>query len=113
MHGQCPSVPPPVGTGSLPLCRGAGGEGYFEGGGRLVNMRTLFAVVGIGVLLIAAPQREASAAGALQTVNLATNASGQSGYLAALIEAKGISKAHGLKINNLMMDFVETANALR
>jgi ABC-type nitrate/sulfonate/bicarbonate transport system substrate-binding protein len=48
-----------------------------------------------------------------QAVAIATNAAGQTGYLAAVIEAKGISKAHGLKINNLMMDFTEAANALR
>ncbi len=73
--------------------------------------RTLLAAV-IVILTAVTPAR-VKAAAALQTVDVATNASGQSGYLAAVIEAKGISKAHGLKINNLMMDFVETANALK
>ena len=49
----------------------------------------------------------------LQTINIATAAAGQSGYIAALIEAKGIAAKHGLKINNLMMDFTEAANALK
>ena len=49
----------------------------------------------------------------LQTVNIATAAAGQSGYIAALIDAKGIAAKHGLKINNLMMDFTEAANALK
>lgn len=78
-----------------------------------MNLRTLFTVIGVFVSLMAAGQPEATAAAALETVPLATNAAGQSGYLAALIEAKGISKEHGLKINNLMMDFTEAANALK
>lgn len=49
----------------------------------------------------------------LRTVNIATAAAGQSGYIAALIDAKGIAAKHGLKINNLMMDFTEAANALK
>ena len=49
----------------------------------------------------------------LQTVNIATAAAGQSGYIAALIDAKGIAAKHGLKINNMMMDFTEAANALK
>ena len=48
-----------------------------------------------------------------QTVNIATAAAGQSGYIAALIDAKGIGAKHGLKINNLMMDFTEAANAVK
>jgi len=48
-----------------------------------------------------------------QTIAIATAASGQSGYIAALIEAKGMAAKHGLKIQNLMMDFTEAANALR
>jgi NitT/TauT family transport system substrate-binding protein len=48
-----------------------------------------------------------------QAIAIATAASGQSGYIAALIEAKGISAKYGLKIENLMMDFTEAANALR
>lgn len=60
------------------------------------------------------PMRSATtAAQAPQTVAIATAASGQSGYVAALIDAKGIGAEHGLKINNLMMDFTEAANALR
>jgi ABC-type nitrate/sulfonate/bicarbonate transport system substrate-binding protein len=49
----------------------------------------------------------------LQTVNIATAAAGQSGYIAALIDAKGIAAQHGLKINNMMMDFTEAANAVK
>ena len=49
----------------------------------------------------------------LRTVNIATAAAGQSGYIAALIDAKGIAAKYGLKINNLMMDFTEAANALK
>ncbi len=78
-----------------------------------MNMRTLLVVASIFLFLIAAPQPQATAAAALQSVNLATIAAGQVGYLAALIEAKGIFKAHGLKSNNLMMDFTEAANALK
>lgn len=55
----------------------------------------------------------AIAAPALQTVAMATTASGQSGYIAALIEARGIAAQHGLKIENMRMDFTEAANALR
>lgn len=55
----------------------------------------------------------AIAASALQTVAMATSASGQTGYIAALIEARGIATAHGLKIENMRMDFTEAANALR
>jgi NitT/TauT family transport system substrate-binding protein len=50
---------------------------------------------------------------ALQPVNIATNASGQSGYIAALIEAKGLDVRHGIKITNMMMDFTEAANAVK
>mgnify|MGYP003693947049 CR=1 FL=1 len=46
-------------------------------------------------------------------MNIATNASGQSGYLASLIEAKGLDVKYGIKINNLMMDFTEAANAVK
>src|SRR3989337_1291032 len=76
-----------------------------------MNLRSLIAVAGMIALMAAAP-RPAGAAEA-ETVEMATNAAGQTGYIAALIEAKGISKAHGLKINNMMMDFTEAANALR
>ncbi len=65
----------------------------------------------IFVTLAVAPH--AAKAVDLQPVSIATNAAGQTGYIAALIEDKGISKAHGLKINNMMMDFTEAANALK
>ena len=50
---------------------------------------------------------------AMQTINIATSAAGQSGYIAALIENKGIDVKHGLKITNMMMDFTEAANAVK
>lgn len=50
---------------------------------------------------------------ALQPVNIATNASGQSGYIASLIEAKGVDVKYGIKITNMMMDFTEAANAVK
>jgi ABC-type nitrate/sulfonate/bicarbonate transport system substrate-binding protein len=50
---------------------------------------------------------------ALQPVNIATNASGQSGYIASLIEAKALDVKYGIKITNLMMDFTEAANAVK
>ena len=49
----------------------------------------------------------------LQTVNVATSAAGQSGYIAALIENKGLDVKYGIKINNMMMDFTEAANAVK
>jgi NitT/TauT family transport system substrate-binding protein len=55
----------------------------------------------------------AMAGQALQAVNIATNASGQSGYIASLIEAKGVDVKYGIKITNLMMDFTEAANAVK
>jgi ABC-type nitrate/sulfonate/bicarbonate transport system substrate-binding protein len=55
----------------------------------------------------------AGAGQALQNVSIATNAAGQSGYLAALIDAKGIAAQHNIKITNMMMDFTEAANALK
>jgi ABC-type nitrate/sulfonate/bicarbonate transport system substrate-binding protein len=64
------------------------------------------------MILALAAARHAAAAEP-QKVAIATNAAGQTGYIAALIEDKGISKAHGLKINNMMMDFTEAANALK
>ena len=64
-------------------------------------------------LALAGSVNLAAAGQALQTVAIATAAAGQSGYIAALIEAKGISAKYGLKIENLMMDFTEAANALR
>src|SRR6266705_4971176 len=38
---------------------------------------------------------------------------GQSGYIAALIENKGLDAKYGIKINNMMMDFTEAANAVK
>ncbi|HEY7716136.1 MAG TPA: ABC transporter substrate-binding protein [Candidatus Binatia bacterium] len=62
------------------------------------------------LVILAAP---AAAGQALQTVNIATSAAGQSGYIAALIENKGLDKKYGIKINNMMMDFTEAANAVK
>jgi ABC-type nitrate/sulfonate/bicarbonate transport system substrate-binding protein len=73
----------------------------------------IFAAAIAFIFITAAPQRRANAGQTLQTINVATNSAGQSGYLAALIEAKGIAAEHGVKFNNLMMDFTEAANALR
>jgi len=73
----------------------------------------LFAVVGMALVGTILSQPGVDAATALQTVALATSATGQSGYLAELIEVKGIAKEHGLKINNMMMDFTEAGNALK
>jgi NitT/TauT family transport system substrate-binding protein len=49
----------------------------------------------------------------MQTINIATSAAGQSGYIAALIENKKLDTKHGIKINNMMMDFTEAANAVK
>jgi NitT/TauT family transport system substrate-binding protein len=49
----------------------------------------------------------------LQPINIATSAAGQSGYVAALIENKGLDVKHGIKITNMMMDFTEAANAVK
>jgi ABC-type nitrate/sulfonate/bicarbonate transport system substrate-binding protein len=65
------------------------------------------------MMLVLAAASQPGAAAEMQTVAMATNAAGQTGYIAALIEDRGISKAHGLKINNMMMDFTEAANALK
>ena len=54
-----------------------------------------------------------SAGQATQPINIATSATGQSGYIAALIEAKGLDVKYGIKINNMMMDFTEAANAMK
>ena len=56
---------------------------------------------------------QATAGQALQNVNVATSAAGQSGYIAALIENKGLDAKYGIKINNMMMDFTEAANAVK
>src|SRR5262245_55084392 len=65
------------------------------------------------LLLWAAWQSQASAGQAPQTINVATSAAGQSGYIAALIENKGLDAKYGIKINNMMMDFTEAANAVK
>jgi len=76
-------------------------------------MRTT-TVLAMTVIIVAfAVARQLATAADLETVAIATNAAGQTGYIAALIEDRGISKAHGLKINNMMMDFTEAANALK
>ena len=49
----------------------------------------------------------------MQPINIATSASGQSGYVAALIENKGLDVKYGIKITNMMMDFTEAANAVK
>src|SRR6266576_3082783 len=50
---------------------------------------------------------------AMQKINIATSAAGQSGYIAALIENKKLDVKYGIKINNMMMDFTEAANAVK
>jgi ABC-type nitrate/sulfonate/bicarbonate transport system substrate-binding protein len=70
-------------------------------------------VISSVALIIAVGSFAPVQAQSLQTVNIATAAAGQSGYIAALIDAKGIAAKHGLKINNLMMDFTEAANAVK
>ncbi len=70
-------------------------------------------LVGTFIVLIGRWDSIAMAATALQTVAIATSAAGQTGYIAALIEAKGIAAEHGLKIENLRMDFTEAANAVK
>lgn len=78
-------------------------------------MKILKPVTLLGLMVVSAPIlcRTAEAAQPAQAVAIATAASGQSGYIAALIDAKGIAGKYGLKIENLMMDFTEAANALR
>ncbi len=75
--------------------------------------RLLSLLIGTFIAAMGRIDSIATAAPALQTIAVATSAAGQTGYLAMLIEAKGIAAEHGLKINNLMMDFTEAANALR
>ena len=72
---------------------------------------TTFLAIIIGVVSVL--QHDANGGQALQPVSIATNAAGQSGYLAALIDAKGIAAQHDIKITNMMMDFTEAANALK
>ena len=72
-----------------------------------------FVLFALLIVLSARCDSAAFAAGALQTIAVATSAAGQTGYIASLIEAKGIAAEHGLKIENLRMDFTEAANALK
>jgi NitT/TauT family transport system substrate-binding protein len=72
-----------------------------------------FLLLGLLIAVTVRFDSGAMAAGALQTIAVATSAAGQTGYIAALIEAKGIAAEHGLKIDNLRMDFTEAANALK
>jgi len=75
-----------------------------------MRMKRLLTLATALYLNVAAP---AMAGQALQAINIATNASGQSGYIASLIEAKGMDVKYGIKITNLMMDFTEAANAVK
>ena len=65
------------------------------------------------VCLFGAATTDAAAGQAIQQLNLATSASGQSGYVAALIDNKGLDVKYGIKITNMMMDFTEAANAVK
>ena len=67
----------------------------------------------IAAVCLLAATHEAFAGQALQQINVATSAAGQSGYVAALIENKGLDVKYGIKINNMMMDFTEAANAVK
>jgi NitT/TauT family transport system substrate-binding protein len=73
--------------------------------------KIVLVIIVLGIVSLA--QHDASGGEALQPVSIATNAAGQSGYLAALIDAKGIAAQHNIKITNMMMDFTEAANALK
>lgn len=72
----------------------------------------LFLIAVIWMISVAVTPR-AMAGQALQPVNVATAATGQSGYIAALIENKGLDVKYGIKITNMMMDFTEAANAIK
>ena len=76
-------------------------------------MRNRLLVLIVAVCLFAGAGKDAIAGQAIQQINLATSASGQSGYVAALIENKGLDIKYGLKITNMMMDFTEAANAVK
>jgi NitT/TauT family transport system substrate-binding protein len=73
--------------------------------------KTILVTTIVGILSLL--QYDAHGGEALQPVSIATAAAGQSGYLAALIDAKGIAAQHNIKITNMMMDFTEAANALK
>jgi ABC-type nitrate/sulfonate/bicarbonate transport system substrate-binding protein len=76
-------------------------------------MRNRSLVLIVAVCLFAGAGKDAIAGQAIQQINLATSAAGQSGYVAALIENKGLDIKYGLKITNMMMDFTEAANAVK
>lgn len=63
--------------------------------------------------MIAGVVSRVGAGQAPQQINIATAATGQSGYIAALIETKALDVKYGIKINNMMMDFTEAANAMK
>src|SRR5215470_9978531 len=109
---QSASFAAPLGSSRLRFCRRAGSKTYAKRGRAF--MKTIYLVVwAVMMLALAGLPKFLAAAQGQQTVAIATAAAGQSGYIAALIEAKGIAAKHGLKIENLMMDFTEAANALR
>ncbi len=74
--------------------------------------RRLYAPLLLSVLTLSMPAM-ARAGQAPNTINIATSAAGQSGYLAALIENKKLDLKYGIKINNMMMDFTGAANAVK
>lgn len=69
----------------------------------------LLAVIG----LLTTSANQSIAGQALQPINIASSATGQTGYIANMIESKGLDVKYGLKITNLMMDFTEAANAIK
>jgi len=77
-----------------------------------VRKTFLFLIAVIWMISVAVTPR-LMAGQALQPVNIATAATGQSGYIAALIENKGLDVKYGIKITNMMMDFTEAANAIK
>jgi ABC-type nitrate/sulfonate/bicarbonate transport system substrate-binding protein len=75
--------------------------------------KTFLSLIAVIWMISVAVTSRAMAGQALQPVNVATAATGQSGYIAALIENKGLDVKYGLKITNMMMDFTEAANAIK
>jgi len=73
----------------------------------------MFWLIGMFIDFSLTPPFPKTQAAELQPVSIATIAAGQSGYIAALIEDKGVAAKHGIKINNQMMGFTEGANALK
>jgi len=76
-------------------------------------MKNRFFVLIATAWMLATLRTEAPAGQTIQPINVATSASGQSGYVAALIENKGLDVKYGIKITNMMMDFTEAANAVK